>query len=280
VVAHVSFEEQMAVAKDFPEIRLIVAGHPHVSRTTQIGQTLIVETGSNAQNMGKVEIRLNGNTIESMTSQMIPVRGVAKDPEIQAIIAPYEKQISERAAERVAETSTNLFVSTTQESPLNNMLADALRDYAGTQIALHNTGGIRAPLLKGPITRGDIFAVLPFQNTVVKMNLTGAQIRQVLGRRVMAPSGLKVSWDLTRTAPNLLVSVTLANGQPIQDTARYTVATNDFLMAGGDGLIEFTQGTSVDDTGVLLRDAAIAYLKKHPVVSATTDGRVTIRPAR
>jgi 2',3'-cyclic-nucleotide 2'-phosphodiesterase (5'-nucleotidase family) len=157
------------------------------------------------------------------------------------------------------------------------MLADALRDYAGTQIAFHNVGGIRAPLRRGPITKGDIFDILPFQNTVVKMNLTGAQLKQLLGRRVLAVSGMKVAWDMTRPYPNRLVSVTLTNGQPLQDTTRYTVATNDFVASGGDGLVELTQGTSVEDTGILLRDAVAAYLKKNPLVAAATDGRVTIR---
>ena len=277
LVAHVSFEQQVQVAKAFPEIRVIVAGHPHTSRTTQVGQTLILEAGASAQNVGKVEIRLNGRTIESMTSQMIPVRGVAKDPEIQAIIAPYERQLAARSVERIGEAADFLTKSDAQESPLNNLLADAIRDFAGTQIALHNLGGIRASLRKGPITKGDLYDVLPFQNTVVTMRLSGAQLKQVLARRVLAVSGLKVSWDTTRPFPNQLVSATLTNGQSLQDATRYTVAANDFMTAGGDGLVELTQGTSVEDTGMLLRDAVTSYLKKHPVVSAATDGRVTIR---
>lgn len=277
LVVHVTFEEQVQLAKAFPEIRVIVAGHPHISRVTQVGQTLIVESGVSTQNVGKVEIRLNGKTIESMTSQMIPVRGVAKDPEIQAIIAPYEKQLGARSAERIGEATDFLTKSDTQESPLNNFLADAIRDVAGTQIGFHNVGGIRAPLRKGPITKGDMFEVLPFQNTVVKMSMTGAQLKQLLARRVIAISGVKVSWDTTRPYPNLLVSATLANGQPLEDATRYTVATNDFMAAGGDGLAELSQGTSVEDTGTLLRDAVASYLMKHPVVSDATDGRVTIR---
>jgi 5'-nucleotidase/UDP-sugar diphosphatase len=277
LVVHVTFEEQVQVAKAFPEIRLIVAGHPHTNRTTQVGQTLIVETGVSTQNIGRVEIRLNGKTIESMTSQMIPVRGVAKDPEIQAIIAPYEQQLAGRSAERIGEATDFLVKSESQESPLNNLLADAIREFAGTQIAFHNVGGIRAPLRKGPITKGDLYEVLPFQNTVVTMSLSGAQMKRLLSRRVVAVSGVKVSWDITLPYPNLLLSATLANGQPIQDAARYTVATNDFMAAGGDGLAELNQGASVEDTGTLLRDAVASYLTKHPVVSAATDGRVTIR---
>ncbi len=277
LVVHIGFEEQVQLAKEFPEIRLIVAGHPHLTRTTQVGQTMIVETGVSTANVGRVDVRLNGKTIESMTSHMIPVRGVEKDPEIQSIIAPYERQLAARSSERIGEATDYLSKSETQESPLNNFLADAIRDIAGTQIAFHNLGGIRAPLRKGPITKGDVFEVLPFQNTVVKTTLTGEQLKQLLGRRVLAVSGMKISWDTTKPYQNRLVSAALANGQPIQDTTRYTVAANDFMVAGGDGLVELTQGTAMEDTGTLLRDAVAAYLKKHPIVSTATDGRVTIR---
>jgi 5'-nucleotidase/UDP-sugar diphosphatase len=276
-VAHISPEEQVRVAKAFPEIRLIIAGHPHAARVTQVGQTLIVETGSSVQNLGKVVIRLSGKTPESMTSELIPLRNLPPDPEIQALIAPYEKTISARAAERLGESRSELRKSDTEESALNNMVADALRETTASQIALQNVGGIRATLGRGFITRGAVFDVIPFQNTLVTMNLTGQQLKQVLNRRVLAVSGVRVSWDTTRARGSQLVSATLSGGQPIQDAAQYSIVVNDFMAAGGDGLLELTQGTAPRDTGILLRDAIASYLKKHPVVSATTDGRVTIR---
>jgi 2',3'-cyclic-nucleotide 2'-phosphodiesterase (5'-nucleotidase family) len=276
-VAHLSFDEQIRVAKAFPEIRLIVAGHPHVARATQVGQTLIVETGSRTEAVGKVEIRLSGKTPDSMTSQIIPVRNVPPDPEIQSIVAPYEKAVAARAAEKLGETRLDIRRSDSQESALNNLVADAVRETGQTQVGLHNIGGIRANLRRGPITRGDVFDVMPFQDTVVKMTLTGTQLKQALGRRVLAVSGLRVVWDMSRSWPNQLISAALPNGQPLQDSARYTVAVNDFMAAGGDGLVEFTQVAPVEDTGILIRDAIAAYLKAHPLVSAATDGRVTIR---
>jgi len=276
-VAHISVEEQLKVAKAFPEIRLIIAGHPHAARATQVGQTLIVEAGSSVQYVGKVTIRLSGKTPESITSELIPLRNLPLDPEIQALISPYEKTIAIRSAERLGESQAELRKSDTEESALNNMIADALRDASGAQIALENVGGIRATLGRGPITRGAVFDIIPFQNTLVTMNLTGLQLRHLLNRRVLAVSGVRVSWDTTRPRGSQLVSVTLPGGEPIQDAVQYTIAVNDFMAAGGDGLVELTQGTSSRDTGILLRDAIASYLKKRPVVSAATDGRVTIR---
>jgi 2',3'-cyclic-nucleotide 2'-phosphodiesterase (5'-nucleotidase family) len=240
-------------------------------------QTLIVEAGSSVQNVGKVTIRLLGKTPEVIISELIPLRNFPPDPDIQAVIAPYEKTIAARSAERLGESRADLRKSDTEESALNNMVADALREATGTQIGLQNVGGIRAPLGRGSITRGTVFDLIPFQNTLVTMNLTGLQLKQLLNRRVLAVSGVRVSWDTTRPRGSQLVVATLPGGQSIQDTAQYSIAVNDFMAAGGDGLVELTQGTSTRDTGILLRDAIASYLRKHPVVSAATDGRVTIR---
>ena len=276
-VAHVSQNEQTSIAKAFPEIRLIISGHPHSTFATSIGTTLIVQAGSRSENLGKVTMRFNGKTVESMTSEMFPVRGVEPDPEIKAIIEPYARTIATRAAERLGEAEAELRSSSNQESALNNLLADAFRAHAKTQIALENTGGIRSHLRKGPITYADLFEVLPFKNTLVTMTLTGVQVKQVLGRRVSAISGLKVEWDLTKPTGQRLVSATLADGSPIRDGDRYTVATNDFVAAGGDGFVEFLQGGNTADTSINLRDVLRSYFKDHPTVSAKLDGRVTVR---
>ena len=277
LVTHIATEDQIRVAKAFPEIRLIITGHPHIARATTVRSTLIVETGNSTRFVGKVEMRLNGKTPDTMTSEMIPIRDLEPDPEVRAIIEPYHNAINERAAQRLGDSQADMLKSELQESPLNNLIADAMRDFAKTQIGIQNVGGLRAPLRKGVVTYGDIFEVLPFQNTLVKMTLTGAQLKRVLGRRVQAVSGLKVSWDTTQR-PNQLVSVTLDDGTPIRDGDKYTVAVNDFMAVGGDGLIEYMDGAETQDMGLLLRDAVTSYIRRHGTLDGKTDGRVSIRP--
>jgi 2',3'-cyclic-nucleotide 2'-phosphodiesterase (5'-nucleotidase family) len=107
-----------------------------------------------------------------------------------------------------------------------------------------------------------VFEVLPFQNTVVKLTLTGAQLKSLLGRMVWAISGIRVVWKPDRPYPDRLISVTLADGTSIADELGYTVAVPDFLWAGGDGLVELTQGTDAQDTGMLGRDV-LAVTSEH-----------------
>jgi 5'-nucleotidase/UDP-sugar diphosphatase len=276
LLAHISLEEQTRVAKAFPEIKLIIAGHPHIAQASQVGQTLIVQTSSGTEYVGRLDIRLEGKLPAGITEQLIPVRNVAPDPEIASIIAPYRDSLAARSAERLGQATSDLRYSRVEESALPNLIADALRDFTGAQIAIHNIGGIRASLRKGPITYSDVFQVVPFENTVVQFKLSGAELRKALGRAVVAVSGLRVAWDET-SAPLKLSSVTFEDGSPIEDQRLYTVATNDFLWAGGDGLVEFTLGRSARDTGKLLRDVVADFIRHHPEVSPKLDGRVRIR---
>ena len=94
---------------------------------------------------------------------------------------------------------------------------------------------------------------------------------------MLAVSGLRVVWDLSKPSPERLVSVTLPDGSAIRDTAMYSIVVNDFMAAGGDGLVELARGRNTEDTGVLLRDVISDYIRKNPQVTPILDGRVTIR---
>lgn len=277
LLAHLSIAEQVRLAKAFPEIPLIISGHPHGAKSTHIGGTTIVEAGNNARFVGRIEIFLSGKIPDRITHELIPVRDVTPDPEIAALIRPYEEKVSKRTAEVLGDATADLRKSGTAESPLPNMIADAVRAETGAAIAIHNLGGIRAELVKGPITYGDIFEILPFQNTIVTLNLSGAELKKLLGRGVLAVSGLRVQWDLTRATPNRLISAALEDGKAIEDDRQYRIAVNDFLWAGGDGLVELKEATGAQDTGILIRDVVASYVRKNRSITPKLDGRIVIR---
>src|SRR5262249_5018914 len=152
------------------------------------------------------------------------------------------------------------------ESALADMIADAFREKAKTQIAIHNTGGIRANIPKGTITFGNVFEVLPFQNTMITLKLTGAQLKRTLDSApgMFATSGIRLEFERdARTPGHRLVKAVLLDGTPVEESKLYTVATNDFLLAGGDGVTEFAKGTDIVDTGLFLRDAIVEYVRRH-----------------
>ena len=212
-----------------------------------------------------------------MTYRLIPTVEADPDAEVADILAPYEAALSAEFSMVVAHAPERLQSSDFEESPLANLIADAVRAEGGTQIALTNLGGIRAGFEPGPITRGKLFEVLPFQNTLVTMKLSGRDLKSLLAHDLLAVSGLRIEVDMGRPAGDRLVSVTLSDGTSVEDGALYSVTANDFLLAGGDGFVEFAAGTEIEDTGMLLREALEAYIAGSEAVPMPLDGRVRVR---
>lgn len=172
---------------------------------------------------------------------------------------------------------------------LGNLIADsqlAATRKAGAQVAFINPFGIRAPLDPAPdgtVNFGQVYAVLPFQNDLVTMTLTGAQLRAVIedglddegDKQVLAPSqGLKVRYDMRRPARSRVVSLTL-DGKPVDPAAHYRVTVVSFLAEGGDGYATFKQGTDVT-RGMLDNEAFQEWIAEVPVRKVPEENR-TVR---
>jgi 2',3'-cyclic-nucleotide 2'-phosphodiesterase/3'-nucleotidase len=277
VLAHAGDAEEQALAKAFPEIRLIVGGHNHSALGPfYAGKTLVAKTGSSGRNVGRVDLYFEGKTLRNMEARLIPVQRIAPDSEVSALLAPFHAEAEVKLREVVGEAAGELVSSASEESPLANLVVDAMRVAGGTQIAIHNPGGIRARLDAGTITWGEVFEVLPFQNTLVTMRLSGAQLKRVLSQRLLLISGLRMRVNPAAPAGRRLLSLTLADGTEIGDAQEYTVTTNDFLVAGGDGASEFGRGAAITDTGIPLRDALVNYLRRQGRITPSLDGRITV----
>ncbi len=153
---------------------------------------------------------------------------------------------------------------------MGDLIADGQRKFAAADFAFMNPGGIRAPIAAGEVTYSELFSVQPFDNQVVKMQLTGDQVYRVLeqqfgadGRtRILQVSDLKFSYNSTNPAGQRITSVTLPNGTPIDRSATYTVAANSFI-ATGDGFTVFKEGTNPQTLGSDL-DALEAHIESLP----------------
>jgi len=278
VMAHLTDEEEKRVASAFPEIRLIVAGHNHDALgPIWLGQKLLAKTGSSGRNVGRVDLDFEAKQLIRMEGKLIPVVNVRPDPEIAKIIQSFETQVARKTAEVIGRATDDFTRSKDSESALADLIADACREKGKTQIGIQNVGGIRAPIAKGAITWGHVFEVIPFDNTLVTLKLTGTQLKKTLSHGLLGISGLHVELDLKKPADQHLISVTLQDGAPIEDATLYSVSTNDFLVAGGDGYVELGEGREMKDTGILLRDVVVDYIKARRVLSPTVDGRVVIK---
>ena len=173
------------------------------------------------------------------------------------------------------------------ESPLGNLIADAQRTDRSVipdggqapAIAFMNPGGIRADIQSGEVTYGELFTVQPFDNQVVRMELTGEQIYRLLEQqfttnRILQISGFEYSYN---SAEKRIVSVTLPDGSTLpRDGTVYTVAANSFIATGGDGFTVFKEGRNVQTLGSDL-DALEAHVENLPQpFSAPADAQTRI----
>ncbi|HWI73712.1 MAG TPA: 5'-nucleotidase C-terminal domain-containing protein [Baekduia sp.] len=245
-----------------PDVDLVVAGHTHSFLNTRVNNALVVQAYRYGTAFDKVTLTVDRRTrdVTASTADVVTTydAGVTPVPDIAALVQSFKDRIAPVASREVA-TSAALATrdqNAAGESQLGDLIADAQAHETGAQIGLMNPGGIRADLKQGLLTYADLFAVQPFDNGLVKMTLTGAQLKAVLeqqfndaGDKILQISGLKETYDRTRAAGDRITAIALADGTAIDPAASYTVAANSFLATGGDGFTVFKQGTSVTSFG-------------------------------
>jgi 5'-nucleotidase len=259
-------------------VDVVVAGHSHSYLNTVVDGKLIIEgfgLGTAFDTVNLTIDRETGDVIKA-SAEIVPTcnTGITPDAETAALVAKYDQQISE-IENRVVGTATTTITPTADadgESALGDLIADAQRAYADTQIAFMNPGGIRAPIEEGEVTYGELFKVQPFDNQVVRMDLTGDQIYRLLEQqwqpqadgtiraRILQVSGIKVAYDESKPIGQRVTSVTLENGTPLDRTATYTVAANSFIATGGDGFTVFEEASDTQETLGSDLDALEAYV--------------------
>ncbi len=240
-------------------VDVVVAGHTHTMLNNTVDGKLVVEAFSYGTAFDAVNMRVDRKTKDVLSASADIVTtyddAVAPDPVVARLVSDYRTRISP-ISERVVGTASQNLTRTQDsdgESALGDLIADAQRDFAGTDLAFMNPGGIRADIASGPVTFGDLFAVQPFDNQVVRMELTGDQIYRLLEQqfevnRILQVSGLEYSYDASKPAGQRITSATV-NGSPLDRNATYTVAANSFLATGGDGFTVLKEGQNQQSLG-------------------------------
>lgn len=315
--------EVFEMMKGLPEGTLdaVVAGHTHAQIAHFVNGTPIIESGALGKYFGTIDLYVDAQTkkvlpeqtalqsaIEicetveassgscdarrfkgqdiALTSARFHGRNITPDPELLAVLKPAEQQVAELQMKRlgvlVPDSLGRLYEG---ESALGSMLADSLRSMTRADIAILNPGGLRADLRKGPLTYGGVYEVMPFDNQIATLELTGEQLKRLLiaayasRKGVFQISGLEVK--LNRCPGNERLRSFTVGGKPVDEHGHYTVVMPDFLARGGDGMgpmLATVEPERVDlgnNRATNLRDELVAWWQdeKRPLI-APKPGRV------
>ncbi len=254
----------------------IVSGHTHSLVDAVVNGMPIVQARSRGEAIAVADIYPSRRgAADTATAHVIDVLSdsVPPDPVVAAMVKRAVDRVQKRMSAPVATIATAMNGAGRQNA-LGNLLADSQRWSAKADVAVTNNGGIRANLRAGAVTFGDLYEVEPFGNTLIRFTLTGAALRAYVERLVGKPinvhvSGVTVRYDSSRPAGSRVVSLTLGNGTEVAGDARYTIAMNDFMATGGDGLALGSSALQIEDLKTVDVDALAAYLRaqKQPVAA-------------
>jgi 5'-nucleotidase/UDP-sugar diphosphatase len=293
VLSHLGYDGDLALAKAVDGIDVIVGGHTHLflDLPRKIGETLIVQAGAKGQVLGRLELEVDletGEVVQTAShSALLPVTSKAAETnqEVQALVDAALAEAAETMNQPIGETAVALEPQRSGEFALGNLVADAMLaaeiDGQPGDIAMHNNGGIRAGLSKGPVTYGQLYAVLPFDNQLMALDLTGAQVLRILEHSVadrpgnMQVAGMAFDFDMGR-APGKRILEASVGGRPLDPGGIYRVVTIDYLAGGGDGQETFLEGANpaYGDTEVW---AVAEYIRANSPVHPKVEGRIVQR---
>ena len=258
---------------------------PPFSRRRSVGQTVICQAGSYCRYLGQFDAYIENGEITKYRGFLRPVDETAPvRADIAGVIESYAVKLRAELAEVVGETAVPLQgereIIRIRETNLGDLIADAIRDYAKADMTLTNGGGIRSSIDAGPITVGEVLTVLPFNNEIAVVKLTGQQVMQVLQHNASLPiedgGFLQVS-GISFTIYGNEVQDVKVGGETLDPRKVYEVATNAFLMTGGNGYETFAEGNDLRMLGFTISNVFVDYLKAHPTVSPEVEGRITVK---
>jgi 5'-nucleotidase / UDP-sugar diphosphatase len=253
VLSHLCGPDAERLVAEVQGITAIVGDHcaEVLAEPVVINGTVVSRVGDEFDHLGELTLVMQGDalvawrfTLHDVTAEIPP------HPEVLQVVTTYQAALDAELGEVVGHTSVPLDVRRgavrSEETNIGNFIADTMRAWASADVAMYNGGSIRANRIiePGPLTKRDLVETLPFENHIVKLEVTGHTLLEVLELsvssieaghgRFMQVSGLRFTYD-PQAAPGARVREVTVDGSPLEPQRVYTLATNSFIADGGDG---------------------------------------------
>lgn len=313
VLSHLGYEEDQDLAAATEGISLIIGGHSHtllgnmkdakgdyptIVEDLDGHEVFIVTAYRWGEYLGSIDLTFDddGKALAYHGAPIHMDNSTAQDPKLNATIKAWRGPFEKFAAEVLGETDAELGQEDCQEGDclLGQVMADAMLEYrlnltegesAQPDLALINSGGVRATINKGDITRGEVLTSFPFGNAIVELKFSGSDLRKVIEGCVagvnqfndeelsswfQVSAGVHIEFNPENDAGEVLVDVTI-NDEPIDDKRDYRVVTLDFLAGGGDNIFVATEDFITLDTQ---DEVLVGYIEAHTPLTPELEERV------
>ena len=272
VLAHMDETNTLNLARKIQGVDLVVAGgFSHLNRGSQVpdlirlanGLTIVI-TPSYGISIGRVDLHLRADTqgnmkVVDVSAKHIPVDDAVKiDAETERLVSDLRQRYEQFAQQRIGQISGKTY------RDQGRVVAGLMRRHLNSEIGIVNRGGLGLVPSNRVLTVGRIDHMIPFDDRLVKMELTGVQLQNIVQRSQNAPKeeAQLIFFGLEKN---------IINGRPIQKNEWYRVATTEFLANGGDGYSEFRKGKEVVFTHISLRQLLVAVLQDTQAVLTPRD---------
>lgn len=313
LLTHIGHEKDRGMARELCENKnasdqpiVIVGGHSHtkVDKPVIIGNCVVVQAWEHGKALGVVDVTIENGRLANVNGWLEEINSsISPDPETLKLVEKHNLKINKILGKKLGTSKVELVQDGVRqrETNLGNFVADAVRKTTKAQVAIVNAGSIRTGIPKGEITRRHVYAALPFNNYLVAVRMSGAQLLQTLEHgisgledsegRFPQVSGIKFRFDRKKPVGQRITSATVA-GEPLNPQQEYTVATLDFIAAGGDGYTAFGQAIrssgdfqevngamqssrlTYNDPGRFMRDVIIDEITATGTLNPSTEGRI------
>ncbi|MEI7482097.1 MAG: bifunctional UDP-sugar hydrolase/5'-nucleotidase [Elusimicrobiota bacterium] len=261
----------LAIARAAKGANVVIGGHNHVGLLkgyydSQSG-ALIAESYSGLTDVSKIDMEFDDATgkFKGAKDELIPLWTdmTGEDQKVTETIKKFSVSVNKEMDMPLGSSEADLgFDADGLNSPIGNWMTDAMRRQAGTDMAFQNTAGIRSDMKKGVLKMRDIYQVMPFENTLVTLKMTGAQLHKLIaynlsgGKAKMQMSGLTAKFSLSPEG-KITDLILERDGKVITPESEFTVVTNNYLTSGGSGGRAFNEGSNITDTALPVRDFLI-----------------------
>ena len=270
-------------ANKVENIDAIFTGHTHQVINGTVNGIPVVQGSYNGRSISQItldfEIVEGVVTLQAATGKVTNltnlIPSLTEDPAIKAIVDSYYKELAPILDEVLGTLKNDLphDTDTMQLTPMGQFIAKSLAELGGTQIAIINGGGIRRGFDAGEITMGLMYELLPFDNTLVTLKLTGLELKKLIEHGLHPKDfrpgqfyGIEVWYDDKAEAGSRITTMRLLDGTLVEDNKTYTVSTLDFLLTGSDNY-NFSKATDVVDTYIPVRDLIADMIRDKEVIS-------------